>query len=224
MNGDLHLVSSFASAFNNESREFSRVRPIICPPFTLLHSSFNNIPSKYIDIGAQNCSSFDFGSFTGEISAKMLSEMGCKYVIIGHSERRKMFLETEKSILEKVEMAIKYNLIPIVCIGESKSENRLEVIDRSCSSLPNNIVIAYEPIWSIGTGVTPDPMDVCIVVTHIKSIISKCKVLYGGSVDDKNAASFITTGKTDGLLVGNASLNPVKFINILRIIDSIAGS
>ena len=180
MNGSIELVNAYKKA---------KLDLIICPPFTFLHY-FHDVP-LHAQMGAQNCSEHESGSFTGEISASMLKEMGCAYVIVGHSERRKF--ETQAMVIEKAKRVIEQNMIPIICC-----EDYVEIdLD------PSTFWMAYEPLWAIGTGKTPTPDQVHDMTQRLKK--NSPTVLYGGSVNAKNAASF--KGTCDGFLMGGASLH-----------------
>ena len=212
-------------------KEFSQLTPakhndvIICPPFTLLDSAKTLLPS-FIKIGAQNCSEEDKGPFTGEISASMLREKSVSYVLIGHSERRTLFKETDDVIFKKVEAAIKVELTPIVCIGETLSEKKanktLQVIDDQINgSLAKidpheQVIVAYEPVWAIGTGLTPDENEIKETHLYIKTKLDQhfnadTPILYGGSANAENCSQIISIDNVGGLLVGGASLKKNDF-------------
>ena len=204
---------------------------IICPPSILL--SQLNITFKNINFGAQDCHYKNSGAFTGDISPLMLKKIKCKYVIIGHSERREYHHEDNKIIKEKIFAALKNNLIPIICIGENlnvKKRNATKgFISKQLNSvLPKNnkkkIIIAYEPIWAIGSGKTPSLEEISDLHIYIKKVIvnlnssyKNTKILYGGSVNKKNSINFLKNINIDGLLVGGASLNFNSFYSILKI-------
>lgn len=176
-----------------------------------------------LKVGVQNISSFEVGAHTGEISAKQIKSVGASYVIIGHSERREK--ETEEEIQKKIEKAIKENLKVIFCIGEKEEEieKREEIlkkqIENSIENMPKeNIIIAYEPVWSIGTGLTMKKEEIRKVSLYIKSVVKeKCKVLYGGSVNEKNIEDLSKIEEIDGFLVGGASLNPEVFLKMIEV-------
>ena len=179
-----------------------------------------------LEVGAQNCHESDnYGAYTGHVNSKMLKNVGAKYVILGHSENRQSG-ETDKLINLKIKSAIKSNLKVIFCIGETLSERRKKItnkvlakqITRGLKSIKNtsNIIIAYEPVWSIGTGLIPKSNDLLNSISYIKSKFSKKtpKVLYGGSVNAKNIAELKDINVIDGFLIGGASQNSKKFIDI----------
>jgi triosephosphate isomerase len=188
---------------------------VIVPPSIFLSS----LVCKGIKFGAQNCFWEDRGSFTGEISSQMIKSIGCEYVIVGHSERREIFKETNKEINEKIKKIIGAGLIPILCVGESKEERNSEltfpVIERQIKECLENInqevIIAYEPIWAIGTGKSASVDK----IKEVRSFLKDKKVLYGGSVNSKNASSYIKEAQMDGLLIGGASLDFEEFNKIL---------
>lgn len=185
-----------------------RTNAIICPPFVYLSEL------SYDKLGAQDCFWEQAGAYTGEVSPKMLKSLGVKYVIIGHSERRAMG-ETEEIIEKKLRAALKANLIPILCIGEKKGENAKKVISRQLKNKNlKGAIIAYEPVWAIGTGNFCKPQKAKQALDFIKQRINN-KVLYGGSVNSKIAGDYIKVG-FDGLLVGGASLDAKEFIKIVK--------
>lgn len=203
--------------FINYLNELSNVKTnstlILCPTFL-------NIPLVNQDIllGSQNVSKTDNGAFTGEISAKQLKEFNVKYSIVGHSERREYQKETNEDIREKIIKLQENNITPILCIGESKEERDnntyKEVLQEELSILndlnKDNIIIAYEPIWSIGTGVIPTNEEIIEVFSLIKSILPNNKVLYGGSANNDNIDTLKTISLIDGYLLGGLSLKPDK--------------
>ena len=192
-------------------------KAVICPPFVYLPFL------KYEFLGAQDCHYEQSGAFTGEVSPKMLKDLGCKYVIIGHSERRIHFKETDEMINKKLKAALKVGLIPILCIGEKKGENVQKVISnqlkKDLANIPKKdlakIIIAYEPVWAIGTGDFCKPEKAKKALNFIKNKLPNNKVLYGGSVNSKIAENYTKIG-FDGLLVGSASLNSKEFVKIIK--------
>lgn len=188
-----------------------------------------NAPFK---LGAQDCHFEESGSFTGDISAAMLKKVGCRYVILGHCERRANHFETNEIVAKKVKAALKQKIIPIICVGESKEtrdENKhLEFVYKQVmQSIPANekfekLVIAYEPIWSIGTGVVPTPEQIAEIAKLMKKIFTEkfsgvaneYFMIYGGSVNSQNSKEILAIPGVDGLLVGKASLDATEFLNI----------
>ncbi len=216
----------------SKSRKFKNVKIIYCPPYTLLSEFVKKTKNAKISIGAQNChTEKDYGSYTGFISAKMIKDTGSKYVILGHSENR-ISGETNEDINKKIKSAIKKKLNVILCVGENLAEKRKNItkkvlsyqINKSLNKVKNinNIIIAYEPVWSIGTGIIPKKKYLEFNVRYIKQYLSnkfyknKIKILYGGSVDSKNAKYLMQINEISGFLVGGASKNSKKFIDIIK--------
>jgi triosephosphate isomerase len=194
---------------------------VICPPFCYLSSKIMPSGAKF-RLGAQNCHWEEKGAYTGEISPKMLKSLGVEYVIIGHSERRIHFQETDEIINKKLKAALQSALIPILCVGEKKGEDANLIIENQINNDlkdiaqddARKIIIAYEPVWAIGTG---DFCESKIAETALRLIKIKVntKVLYGGSVNSKISADYLRVG-FDGLLVGGASLNAEEFAKIVN--------
>ncbi len=199
---------------------------VICPPFVFLSTVKKEV--KNADVGAQNCFFEKQGAFTGETSPVMLKNYSCKYVIIGHSERRELLYEKEDDIKKKIKILLDEKITPIFCVGEDeKSEeslrNQLKVLEDTSLK---KIIIAYEPQFAIGTGKSCDIEEAEKKKVFIKSILAKSHeggektiVLYGGSVDSKNALSYIEEAGFDGLLVGGASLKEKEFGRLLKNIS-----
>jgi triosephosphate isomerase len=227
LNGTFESASEYFNALQSKASIKSNVCAIICPPSILL-SSFPKITRPYY-LGAQDCSIFDSGAYTGEISAVLLKESNCKFCILGHSERRQLFNETNENIQLKVEKLINESINPIVCIGETMEEKNQGLTNETLSnqiikSLPKNasddsIIIAYEPIWAIGTGLMPTLQEIDEIHNFIKNGIKNFKnfkVLYGGSVKSNNSSDILNLPHVDGVLVGGSSLEPMEFIKILN--------
>ncbi len=212
------------------------VEKIIFPPYTSIDIAVNILKSSDIQVGAQNLSEFEEGAYTGEISAKMIVDLKATHVIIGHSERRTLFSEDDKKINNKVKTALKEGLKVILCFGEPQEirdaqEQESYVKEQLQKSLEDvqinaeNLVIAYEPIWAIGTGNTCDPRDAeamckfirCIIAElSDKEIADKTRILYGGSVKPDNIKEIIDRENIDGVLVGGASLKSEDFSKIIN--------
>ena len=212
----------------SKSKEINKGRIIYCPPFTLISSFFKKFENCLIDIGAQNChESDDYGPHTGFINSRMLKNIGANYVIIGHSENREKG-ETNKLINQKIKSALKANLKVIFCIGETLKEKKngktksvlLRQIKKGLNKISKkkNCFIAYEPVWSIGTGKVPKLKDLEETIKFIKNKFGKKKpkILYGGSVNPKNINNLKTINDLDGFLIGGASKNSKKFIDIIK--------
>ena len=229
MFGDLRSLNSLDSVIkfskNNKNTNF---RIIYCPPSTLIRPLSKRLKKTNLEVGAQNCHENDnYGAFTGHVNSKMLKNVGAKYVILGHSENRQSG-ENDKLINLKIKSAIKSNLKVIFCIGETLSEKRKKItnkvlakqITKGLKSVKNtsNIIIAYEPVWSIGTGLIPKSNDLLNSISFIKNKFVKKtpKVLYGGSVNGKNITQLKDITVIDGFLIGGASQTSKKFIDIIK--------
>lgn len=212
------------------------VEVVVCPPFVCLPAVLDAVKGTNIGVGAQNMYFEESGAFTGEIAPSMLVELGVKYVVIGHSERRQYFAETDETVNKKVLKAIEHNLVPIICVGESLEEREQGVtIDlvrlQTKIALKDvkaedakNVVIAYEPIWAIGTGKTATSMqaeEVCAAIRNVvgevygQEVADAVRVQYGGSVNSGNANELFNMGNIDGGLVGGASLK-AEFASIVN--------
>lgn len=212
---------------------------IICPPFTSMYLFTKKLKNPKIKIGAQNCYFKDCGAYTGEISPKMLKSSGVQYVILGHSERRIYFNESNKLIGEKIKAALANGLSVIFCVGENENERTKNIqnyvitnqIKKSLQNIEKidlkNIIIAYEPIWAIGTGTAIFPSEADKMCKLIKDFINKnynysqTKVLYGGSVKSGNAKNLFEMPNIDGALIGGASLDAKEFAKIINIAENI---
>ena len=190
---------------NSEGKEV-----IVCPPFTLLDLVSSKVKSQKLNVkvGAQNISPFGEGAYTGEISAKQIREFA-EYVIIGHSERRRNFFENEEIVNQKIEQAVKNNLLPIICVSDINQVGALKLKDVS------KVLIAYEPLFAIGSGIADTPENANQMAKNIKDI-TKGNVLYGGSVDSRNVKTFTRMPYIDGVLVGKASLSSSEFLQIIK--------
>lgn len=215
----------------------SDAQMVICPPFTALAAVSAAIKDSPLELGAQNMHPETEGAFTGEISPAMIKDLSCRYVILGHSERRQYFLETDDFINEKVKTALKYSLIPIVCVGETlqqrEAKQQFEVVkqqfDLSLKDISREeilkIVIAYEPVWAIGTGKTATPEQAEQMHSYLRRLLkerfeeenaAKVSILYGGSVKPDNIAELMKKPNIDGALVGGASLKAESFVQIIQ--------
>jgi triosephosphate isomerase len=208
---------------------------VIAPPYTALAAVAHECDGSKVGVSAQNVYPKDTGAFTGEVSSPMLLDAGCTYVIIGHSERRQLFGETDASVAEKTRAAVAAGLKPIVCVGETLQEREggktIEVVERQVRAVLNTladatipVTIAYEPVWAIGTGKVATPTDAEEVHASIrawlaaesKDLADRCRILYGGSVKPDNAKSLFACPNIDGALIGGASLEIASFGAIAR--------
>jgi triosephosphate isomerase len=222
----------------NGLQNIKNVEVVICPPFVYLPSLLEFLSTWIkiqVGLGAQDCFWEDQGAFTGEISPKMLKDLGVKYVIIGHSERRKYLNETDEMISKKIKAALKAKLKPILCIGETEKERKLgktlqvlkKQLKMGLKNISNielrtsNFILAYEPVWAIGTGKACQPEDAKKIYLFLRKILKKTPILYGGSVNSQNARDYIKIGKFQGLLVGGASLDAQEFVKIVKTIERI---
>ncbi|MFP6759934.1 MAG: triose-phosphate isomerase [Alphaproteobacteria bacterium] len=201
----------------------------VCPPTTLLAAVGRALTEAGggIDLGAQDCVAADAGAFTGDISAPMLADLGCAWVIVGHSERRAGHGETDPLVREKAAAALRAGVTPIICVGESEAErdagDTLTVVGRQVrgslpEAVPSRVVVAYEPVWAIGTGRTPTEAEIVEVHSHIRACLADAeadagaiRILYGGSVKPGNARAIAALEGIDGALVGGASLKAEDF-------------
>lgn len=201
------------------------IEVVVCPPSVYLDLARMETKLSNLKLGAQNVAQTSETAFTGEVSATMLSEFGCKYVIIGHSERRSLLGETDEQIANKLELARLADITPILCVGEQADEG-FGVIAKQIEAVMKRVgeesmaeaVIAYEPVWAIGTGNTPTPDQIQDTHARIKELLpKKLKVLYGGSVKSSNAKEILEQPDVDGCLIGGASLKAQEFSDICHI-------
>lgn len=224
-----------------ENKSFN-AEALICPPFISVPAVVQNFKGSSFKTGAQNVSTEDNGAFTGQISTSMLKDAGCEYVIVGHSERREFNHEDDNLVAKKAKKAVTDGLRPIVCVGEKLEERksgkhedivRLQVetvLDNLDAEQAENVVIAYEPVWAIGTGETASPQQAQDMHKHIRNLIAgkwnsesaeKVRILYGGSMKPANAEELLSQPDVDGGLIGGASLDAKSFSEIITIADSI---
>ena len=229
MFGDLKTLNSLDKVINfSKNNKKNKFKIIYCPPNTLIRPLSKRLKKTKIQVGAQNChESENFGAHTGHVNSIMLKNVGAKYVILGHSENRQEG-EDDKLINLKIKIAIKAGLKIIFCIGETLKEKKSKKtnqvlarqIKKGLNSINNksNIIISYEPVWSIGTGLIPKPRELIKSISFIKSKFSKKspKILYGGSVNTGNIAQLKNISTIDGFLIGGASQDSKKFIDIIK--------
>ena len=232
----VHETTVYVKELRGLIKDINDVTVVIAPPFTAVHAAAEAARNSHVGVAAQNMSWEREGAFTGEISATMIKEAGAEYVIIGHSERRTLFGETDASVNRKVIAAIGGLLTPIVCIGETLEQRErnetLDVLDRQIKGGLDQVtgdqvsalVMAYEPVWAIGTGRTATPAQAGEAHAHIRSRLrqwfggaaaDQCLLLYGGSVKPENIRELMAQADVDGALVGGASLDVRSFYDII---------
>jgi triosephosphate isomerase len=234
-----HLVQKLAWTLKDAKHDFSAVEVAVLPPFTDLRSVQTLVDGDKLEIryGAQDVSAHDEGAYTGEVSGRMLSRLGCRYVVVGHSERRQYHAEDDALVAAKTAAALRHQLVPIVCVGEGLEvrregrhvEHTLAQVDGALAGLTGEqvagLVVAYEPVWAIGTGEVATPADaqeVCAAVrarvaeVHDEGVAGALRILYGGSVKAGNVAAIMAEDDVDGALVGGASTDPEEFAAICR--------
>jgi len=237
MNLTLGQASDLASAVVKSGPDIGGAEVVLIPPFTSLPRVKGVLEGGPVRLGGQNCHWEDKGAYTGEISPLMLKEAGCRYVLIGHSERRQYFGETDATVNKKIRAALQHDLLPIFCMGETLAEREqgqteiriIGQLDGGLEGLTDDefsqIVMAYEPVWAIGTGRTASPGQAEEVQALIRDRLSKkygkeissyAIILYGGSVKPDNAFSLYQEKNIDGFLVGGASLEAGSFITIIK--------
>ncbi|MDD5605063.1 MAG: triose-phosphate isomerase [Dehalococcoidales bacterium] len=234
MNTSTDEAVSLVKEMLAELEKSTNVEVTLCPPFISLIPLYDLVSLSIISLGAQNMHYEEKGAFTGEISALMLKPF-CKYVIIGHSERRQLFGETNEIINKKLQKALEVGITPILCLGETLEHRNSGcaekmIINQLRASLGNirdisSMVIAYEPIWAIGTGINAGVNEVSLIMDAIRRAISdfygqpsaeRLRLLYGGSVNSHNAIDYLSSGTIDGALVGGASLKAQQFTGIVK--------
>lgn len=229
-------ATSFIEAVKGQV-EVEGVESVICAPFTNLPALVEAVKGTNIKIGAQNLHFEDNGAFTGEISGLMLKDLGVDYVVIGHSERRQYFNETDETVNKKVHAAFRHGLTPIVCVGEKLEEREADQTKDVCkvqteaafagvaADQAAQVIVAYEPIWAIGTGKSSTAQDANEVIAYIRSIVkglynedvaNAVVIQYGGSVKPANVAEYLGQSDIDGALVGGASLEPDSYIALVQ--------
>ena len=234
MNKDLNELEKFMDSFISLKpwEKILDLKIFLAPSFPLIKDVSNIINNSSLNsklkICAQNCHHEIEGAFTGEVSVKLLNSLGVRSVIIGHSERRNYFDETNDIIEKKISNCIKYGMTPILCFGENLNErkkgNYLNVIESqinilsSFKKIDQEIILAYEPVWAIGTGLTPSLDEINEVHFFVKNKFPKLKILYGGSLNSNNAKDILSIHNVDGGLVGGASLDPSSFSSIIHSI------
>lgn len=240
MNGNTDVNTKLILQLISQAQVIDNVDIVICPPYTYLAQVGEQISQSRMKLGAQNVSSFDSGAYTGEISTAMLSDLNCSYVILGHSERRTLFSESDEQISSKFDAALKASLIPVLCVGETIEERQCgetqAVVSQQIKSVIDlvgidnlaNAVIAYEPIWAIGTGETATPEQAqtvheqirCQLAEYDVDIANRVTIIYGGSVNADNVQALFSQKDIDGGLIGGASLCANSFIKVCLAMSS----
>ena len=240
MNGTIASGSILIEAFNSVLQDMElSCDVVVCPPFTAIERAVVLTKNTAIEVGAQTMDYHDAGAFTGEISPLMLTEVGVNYVIIGHSERREYYGETDETVNAKIKSAFHHNLNPIVCVGESLEHRETgHTLDWITSQLKgaladipkeqvSQLIIAYEPIWAIGTGLTATNEQANETIGYIRSVVARehgqeaadaIRIQYGGSVKPENVAEYMACPDVDGALVGGASLEAESFLALLDFV------
>lgn len=236
MNGTRASVAALVNAISEQLPEQAGADVILCAPFPYIGQVAESVCSRNIRVGAQNVSEHSAGAFTGEVSAAMLVDFGCQYVIVGHSERRSLFGETEQCVAEKFVAAQANELIPILCVGETLQQREAgqtltvvasqlkAVLEKAGIESFRKAIIAYEPVWAIGTGLTATPEQAQEVHAAIRELLGcedatvaeGVRILYGGSVKAANAATLFACPDIDGGLIGGASLDATEFLAICQ--------
>lgn len=237
MNKTASEAAALVKGLKDKLKDIRDIDIIVCPPFTSLGEVAKIVQGTNIHLGAQNVYWEDSGAYTGELSCPMLKEIGCKYVIIGHSERRSYFGETNENVNKKLKAAFRYNLTPIVCVGERleqrEASKTFEVIreqvenglDGISLAEIKKVIIAYEPVWAIGTGRTATPDEAQEAHSFIRGLFKELyneetanivRIQYGGSVKPDNISDLMAKDDVDGALVGGASLKLDSFVKIVK--------
>lgn len=236
MNVTAGEAETLANQLKAELAGTGDVEIVVCPPFTSLATVCQRLAGTGIHVGGQNMHWQPSGAFTGEVSAPMLTDLGCSHVILGHSERRALFGETDANVNNKLFAALEAGLRPIVCVGESLDQKEEAQTEAVCKEQVLNalrglapgqleqVIIAYEPVWAIGTGHTATPEDAQAVIGFIRTTLrqqfgaeaEQVRILYGGSVKPDNIAGLMEQRDIDGALVGGASLAPAGFAGIVK--------
>lgn len=244
MNKTVGEAEAFTAKLPGDAELYKKVEVVVCTPFTCLQAVSKELEGTGIKLGAQNMYYEDKGAYTGEISPVMLKDLGCSYVILGHSERRHIFHESNELINKKVKAALTYSLKPILCIGETLEERQAGKMEAVCQTQlfeslkeltekeMDQIVVAYEPVWAIGTGINASVEDADNTITFVRQCISNkygekigntIRIQYGGSVKSNNALDYFKQANIDGALIGGASLKADSFYSIVKTAAEVCG-
>jgi|TARA_B110000003_G_scaffold203412_1_gene202150 triosephosphate isomerase (TIM) len=241
MNGSKEFNESLFSNLKQNLSTIDKLDIVLCLPYPYLYQAQKILADSNLFWGSQNVAKFENGAFTGEVSASMLKEFGSKFVIVGHSERSTAYCESDENIAEKFNIVKRFNMTPVLCVGETHIEREAGIMESVVSSqldtiinlygesILNNSIIAYEPIWAIGSDHAATPDQIQKMCSFIKKIVNKAsknnlkslKVIYGGSVNSKNALQLCSLGSVDGALIGRASLDVNDFSNICQQVQEI---
>jgi len=242
MNTNLAETAALTQALIDKTRGVQKTTIMVAPPFTNLQTAFDLLKNSKIKLGGQNLYWEDKGAYTGEISGAMLRDLGCTYIIIGHSERRQYFKESSHEVNRKASAAMRHHLLPIVCVGETLEQRQkgeaLAIVEHQVrtglegfsADQVSQFTMAYEPVWAIGTGQAATPRDAVEVHTLIREVLGEMfgndaaqsvRIQYGGSVTADNIESFIREIEIDGALVGGASLKADAFVRIIEAAEAV---
>ena len=236
MNGTREVARELVSGVCEGARALAEIDVGLCPPFVYVADARAEIGDAPVRLGGQNCAAVERGAFTGEVSACMLADVGCSFVLLGHSERRTLYAEGDDEVARKANLALAAGLSPLVCVGETLAEREADrtettvarqldaVMDHLDEDGLARIVIAYEPVWAIGTGRTATPAQANAVHAFLRDrvavrnpdVAAGLRILYGGSVRAENAARIFAEPDVDGGLIGGASLDARQFLDICR--------
>lgn len=235
MNGSLELTSELIHSIESSIDAKISCEVGLCVPFVYIDLARRILTTQQLSIGAQNISAYSGGAYTGEVSAAMLAEFGCRWVLIGHSERRQLFKETDNELVLKLKLAQENDMCAVFCVGETQQEREsgkaFSVIERQIKTLLDDdnvclekVVFAYEPVWAIGTGLTATPEEAQEVHAFIRDLLrnkigqsaDKIRIIYGGSVKPENAQSLFDQQDINGGLIGGASLDKDAFLSICQ--------
>jgi len=244
MHGSIGFTELFLTSLKANLKQHEQIRTLLFPPFVYLSAFKQLCHNSAIEYGAQNLSEYEQGAYTGEVSGHMLVDMGCQYTLIGHSERRMLYNETNEIVAKKFEAALDIGLKPIICVGESLAEresgqafamvkSQLDAIAPIINtSNINELIIAYEPVWAIGTGKTATPEQAQEIHGKISQYMAQLtaeadisvQILYGGSVKPENAEALFSMPDIHGGLIGGASLKVEQFLSIIEIAQKVTNS
>ena len=237
LNKTIAEAEQFIAALLPQVSDTEGVEVAICPSFLALQAMVDSSRGSRVGVFAQNMHEADWGPYTGEVSAPMLTEIDVDGVVLGHSERRQYFGETDRALQQKVPRALQAGMVPILCVGETEEERERgeterklrhqvqEGLDKVPIERLGEVVVAYEPVWAIGTGVTPEPEQAQEAVSFVRALVEgfdkagadAVRILYGGSLKSDNAEELLALPDVDGALVGGASLDPGEFARIVQI-------